>query len=776
METIDYLLEYEQYLHVSNLLITIFRFIGWWIILLFKVLLEGMEKVTDNVFKLVDFLTNTEVKTFINDNLLLAYGIGTVCLVLFFFRYMGNKNASMKGLFTNLLLFVGVIVLCVTVTSTLTSKVFGVAKAINHEGTTAAATIINENIYDVTSFDVDDWSGAQNARHVSYTSSQYTFFNIMETINPKKMEFSSDKSKEILSNQVILDEKGEYELVKLDTGMFTVSKEYYYRYSWRFWTMLFTLLMTIAVTFFSTFKYLQSLYNIGYNGVIMPFFAGTDFNEGSKIQKIISSTLNIFVNVLLYAVSLKVYRLFVVYISDAPIDGFSQLVFQLMLTTFLFEGPWVIQELTGIDGGVKSSVGQAMALGASAFYGAKGMKSLGNKAKDVSKNIGDKAKHASKFMAGLTDGAIDKESLKEKLQPKDKQAKNDQVKPEVPNLSNEEKQALNKELNEGQSGPDTSPEQAKPGVSPEGQEAAQPETTDPRETQSSEHSKDHALNGTNSDRTTGEKEKTGTAKSQNEESTPSLKVPDRPKAEENASEAYSDVLKKGSHGQLSEKGSNDLSQKTPGELLKEQSTGEKPNTMMQAQNQLQGVQNQLQNVQKASNDLSKKAANTLPSGPSKTAKGNQVKPSFSGHRSSLKADGSQLNATKQALGKVPVSSSVLQIPSTSRQVIASHALGNKPVTRPIVQAPASIAQISAVQALKQDIAKYNQPVTDQTVTEFVSEKLVDRQIQKAQKRAEKQAPYVVTRQVGKNTGEALRKGIESSSLRRVFRSSKQKKD
>ena len=819
METIDYLLDYEKYLKVSSFLWNIFRWIGWGIIFLFKVLLEGLEKISSNVFKLVDFLSYDGVKKFVNDNIFLAYAIGTVCLIVLFLRYMSNKNSSMKSLFNNLLLFVGVIILCLSLTSTITNKVFGVAKAINQENTTAAATILNENIYDITSIDANDWNGVEKVRHVSYKSSQYTFFDITKTIDPGKFEFSSDKSKEILSNRIDFDSQGKYKLVKLDTGMFTIEKEYYYRYSWNFWTIFFTLVMMIAVTLFTAFKYLQSLYNIGYNGVIMPFFAGCDFTSGSKIQKIMMSTLNIWVNVLLFSVSLKVYRLFIGYISEASIDNVSKLVFQLVLTVFLFEGPWIIQELTGIDGGIKSSVGQALALGGALFYGGKGAKALANKAKDA----GGKVKHASKFLAGLADGVTDVEGLKKKMQLKDTKPTENQASPDIPTLSEEEKEAFAKEIKENQK--DTKLDKDKTQLQDPLNHSNDEETT--ANSSMTNDAPDLAIK--NGDKTELEKDSNSPlekAKSEDpakeeipkaeadivrpagndteipdelksimaqrpigdtDNSEPkgnSVSLKDRVQATENANESFANVLKQGNHGKLT----GQVKPELPSQSLKEtlssdptrSSVGQSkgafsislPNSVMQAKKQLQ-MQQQAGNV--LSHSLPQ---NVIPNGQVSSAAivGKQAGKVLSDHakhgQNPLQATKPQVIAAKQTLGTAAMVGSVLQRPSTSRQELAGHILGTRPVMRPSIQVPASITQSSPVQTLKQDIAKFNEPVTDKTLVDVVA----DRQIKKAKNKATKQQSYMSAKQIGKNTGEQLRKEVGNSPLRRFFSSSKQKKE
>lgn len=874
MDIMDYLLEYEKYLQVSSFLWNILRWIGWGVIQLLKLLLEGLENITGNVFKLVNFLTYDGVKKFISDNIFLAYMIGTVCLVLFFLRYMSNKNTSIKSLFNNILLFVGVIILCVSLTSTLTNKVFGVAKAINQEDTTAAATILNENIYDITSIDSNDWNGAEKVRHVSYDSSKYSFFDITQTIDPGKYEFSSDKSKEILSKRVNLDSNGKYELVALDTGWFTVDKEYYYRYSWNFWTIFFNLLMTIIVTLFASFKYLHSLFNIGYNGVIMPFFAGTDFNEGSKIKKIISSTMNIMVNVLLFAVSLKVYRLFIGYISDASMDPISKLVFQLILTVFLVEGPWIIQELTGIDGGIKSAVGQTMALGGALFYGSKGAKTLTKKAKD----LGGKVKHASKFMAGMADGVMDTDSLKEKMQLKDAKPSGNQVNPKVPTLSAEEKETFAKEINQDKK------EGSLNDLLKKDADVAVPQSDDGLSSESPAHSEDPLVSDTSglheplkdsnihSESNTDEKQMAERVNRNSNEGITDAESQNHTKVdisqEKATNESKGDVPKQEIASRTESEPREDSPQepqlnqeKTGEDTLTEDSkpagvnpndrTKEIPDNLKpimgqrkvgdtdQNENNLkapsssslssmehanksvnkaisQGSVSKIEDKAKLTVDSKSTTENlsegptltpgkskgfvtgTLPSGMMQGKKqletepqsrnvlsnqyrtGSQLKPTIAGKELAgmnlqseqvnkrLNATPQQINAARQTLDTAATAGSLVHTPSKSRQALAGHILGARPVQRPTLQAPTSVAQSSPVQTLKQDIKKYSEPLTDKTLQDIVSDNVVDHQI----KKAEKQVPYDVTRQLGKNTGETLRKTVSSNSLRRFFQSSK----
>ncbi|MGX6962246.1 pLS20_p028 family conjugation system transmembrane protein [Vagococcus xieshaowenii] len=446
--------EYRDYLDVSNFFASFFRMIGWLILQLFKGLVDAMDGLLNQVYKLVEFPMSNGVTQFVEDYRFAIYGIGSVCLIWFFIRYANNRNLQIKGLLDNVILGVLVVVTSSVIISTLTTGTFEVAKSIYSGTGSTSSAIFNENIVDTLSFDTQGWPGADDVQTINLNKTQLSYLDITQEIDASKAEFSSDVSKKVFSNRVENNASNQLEMVKLESGLFKID-QHYYRYSWHPWIIFFQLVISFFILFLATFKYLQAIYNIAFNSVILPFFAFSDVVEGSKVKKIIQGIINTLINVLLFAVSMKVYRLFSNYLGTADINGLVKVAIQLILVVIIIEGPWIIQELTGQEGGLKSSVGRAMALGGAmkaVGIGAAFTPSVANRAKNAVENAANSVRNKSSLLAGMSKGALNEVKGDLDVKQASNEAKSSEVnKPNnddlaIKPLSEEEKMAAEESL------------------------------------------------------------------------------------------------------------------------------------------------------------------------------------------------------------------------------------------------------------------------------------------------------------------------------------------
>lgn len=411
-DVFEILKEYGDYLKVTHVITSVFRTIGWVVIGLFRGILDGLESFLDGVYKLAEFPMSNGVTKFVNDNQVIIFSIGGVFLIWFFIRYMNNRNVQGKSLIDNALMGVMVVVASSLVIAALTTGTFGIAKAIYSDGGATSTAIYNENITDVLSFDQSNWKGKSSIKTVDLDKEQYDFLDINQEIDQKKFKFENKNSKEVFSYKLENNAKNELEKVKLASGFLKLD-QHYYRYSWHPWQIFFMLIISMAIIILTAFKYLHAIYNIGYNAVIINGFAFSDFAEAAKLKKIIQGTLNILINVIMFAVSMKVYRLLSNYITtQKDINSVNKILYQIMLVVIVVEGPYIIQELTGYEGGLKSAIRQAATIGAAGYFAPK----VAKKAKDAIASGVDKAREIGGFVGGMGKGAA--EGIKENLNVK----------------------------------------------------------------------------------------------------------------------------------------------------------------------------------------------------------------------------------------------------------------------------------------------------------------------------------------------------------------------
>lgn len=390
MDAYDVLNDYSDYLKVSNMLTWAFRKIMWGVIWLLSRLMDAVDYLLDSIYSLAGFSEDSAVSSFVESNRGAVFAIGAVCLILFFLAYMQNsRKHQLNNLLNNLMLGIGVVLLSLTLTTTLMSSSFEIAKAITSDGGTTAETIMKNNIYDTIAFDANEWSGAESAPSINnrYSNEALKWLDITEEVDPGKYDFQSDVSTEVFSKKVVNDSDGKPQLVDLEAGWFKID-EHYYRYAWHPFVIITQLVASIVVVLATSYKYLRSLFNGVFNGIVAPAFAFTDLAEGAKVRKIMTASINIAINIVMFAVSVKMYRMFSTYVSKQDLNSFAAVVIQIMMALIVLEGPYIIQELTGQEAGVGSALKGVMATAGVMYAGAK----LPGLAKSGAGKVADMAK------------------------------------------------------------------------------------------------------------------------------------------------------------------------------------------------------------------------------------------------------------------------------------------------------------------------------------------------------------------------------------------------
>lgn len=400
--------EFSGYLSITNIFVYFWRKLAWAVLREVKKLLDGIEGVLDGVYKMVNFLKSESIQKFVTDNRVAIFSVGVICLLIFCILYMQNsKKTSMKTLINNLLLGTGVIMLSVTLTATLTTGAFSVAKAIYKGETSTADQIFNANIYDVTSFDSFNWESKDKVVPIDYDEESLKLMDITAEVVEKNLDVENKVTKEVFRQKIYVNPDSSRKLVDLDRGLFKMD-ERYYRYSWHPWIILFQFIITAIVLLGTSFKYLKCIYNAAFNGMIAPFFSFSDLTEASKVQKIIGGIVNTAINIILFAISLKLYRMMSAYAGTLSLGVIQNLIVQLFLAMAVIEGPWIIQELTGQDGGVRSEMKVAAGAVGAAVYARSRKKQSGNDSGQSKFNSAkDKMKKAGSFLGGLGAGARD---------------------------------------------------------------------------------------------------------------------------------------------------------------------------------------------------------------------------------------------------------------------------------------------------------------------------------------------------------------------------------
>ncbi|OLO24779.1 hypothetical protein BTA37_30205 [Priestia megaterium] len=417
-EILKKLHEFSDYLDVGNILSYLLRKLGWACIQLLSFLVDGLEGITDSILGVKAFFNSPEIQDFITKIQPFLY-----VLLAFSFLYIGymliiQKKVNREQIMINI--FISMAVLLLLNTSMLKADKFTdqaiEAVDLNEKGT-VSEKIIKSNITDVAQFDLTKWKSPKLKEPNKVPQKNIMMIDITEKIDDK-FKVSKDKElsadgKDIITHKTALTPDGKDGVAELDNGWFDFFPELYYRWSWNFWTIAISLFVIGMTLLFTSIKLAKLCYELGFNAILAQLVAPADVADGQKLKAVLKNIVNTFLVVIMIFISMKVYLMGTVFISD-KLEGISYLIALIAFSIAVVDGPIMCERLFGIDAGLKSGWGAlaggfAMAKGLESGIGMMGrtLKGGANLAKgvgNVGKGLGSGALQTAAGVGGLGKG------------------------------------------------------------------------------------------------------------------------------------------------------------------------------------------------------------------------------------------------------------------------------------------------------------------------------------------------------------------------------------
>lgn len=152
-------------------------------------------------------------------------------------------------------------------------------------------------------------------------------------------------------------------------GFFDSLNDYYYRWQVVSWFNIFAnLLIMFVVLFFVSLKCATLIFGIAAAQIYMPFIAATDLVIGQRIKAAIRNFISLFGALLLCVALMGLYFVGFSYIESQNfgLSGialtFVRIVLQLALAWMVINGPDIIEQIIGIDVGLRSGWQAVMGL------------------------------------------------------------------------------------------------------------------------------------------------------------------------------------------------------------------------------------------------------------------------------------------------------------------------------------------------------------------------------------------------------------------------------
>ncbi|PEC41774.1 hypothetical protein CON11_26870 [Priestia megaterium] len=417
-EILKKLHEFSDYLDVGNILTYLLRKLGWACIQLLSFLVDGLEGITDSILGIKTFFNSPDIQDFITKIQPFLY-----VLLAFSFLYIGymliiQKKVNREQIMINI--FISMAVLLLLNTSMLKADKFTdqaiEAVDLNEKGN-VSEKIIKSNITDVAQFDLTKWKSPELKEPNKVPQKNIMMIDITEKIDGdfkvNEKDTISDEGTDILTHKAAVTPDGKDGVVKLDNGWFDFFPELYYRWSWNFWTIAISLFVIGMTLLFTSIKLAKLCYELGFNAILAQIVAPADVADGQKLKAVLKNILNTFLVTIMIFISMKVYLMGTVFISD-KLEGIPYLIALIAFSIAVVDGPVMCERLFGIDAGLKSGWGAlaggfAMAKGLESGIGMMGrtLKGGANLAKgvgNVGKGLGSGALQTAAGVGGFGKG------------------------------------------------------------------------------------------------------------------------------------------------------------------------------------------------------------------------------------------------------------------------------------------------------------------------------------------------------------------------------------
>ncbi|MCE4051677.1 pLS20_p028 family conjugation system transmembrane protein [Bacillus sp. Au-Bac7] len=397
-DIIKILIKFRDYLDIADWFTGALRTVGWVIISGLSYMVDLLSKGIKEVYKLMGFLSSDQMVDFLSDYKAITFALATVAVAFLGWRIIVLKQVDYSKIITNTLFAITILVV-LPWSLNQAEDFINAGKSGNSTTISQSTKIYKANITDLYAIDEDGWE-TKNPEKRNYISDDASIdlINILETVDTGgifKSSPLSDDGQDIL-NKKLISESDEQEVTDLENNLF-MDDEAYYRYAWHPIFMMLELGTLALVLFLTMFKTAQLILEMAVVKVFLTTAALTDLEEGQRNKKAVEKLRNIVVVLFMMMPLISIYLLLTDYVNSMDISSASKLVILLAAGVFVIDGPNFVEELFGVDAGLKSMSRSLMGM----YAGAKATGSLAKGTVKGIKNVGKATKSTVKGMGNV---------------------------------------------------------------------------------------------------------------------------------------------------------------------------------------------------------------------------------------------------------------------------------------------------------------------------------------------------------------------------------------
>ncbi|MCY7751380.1 hypothetical protein MOB18_20160 [Bacillus inaquosorum] len=416
-EILKILLRFQDYLSLTSIWTAPFRVIGWWIIMGLSAIVDALSGGIEEIYDLLNFFDSDQISGFIDKWMPVIFALMALALGFLGWKIIVQKKTDYDKIITNSLFAVTLFLVLPWGMQQASDLLLAGKGMLDEDGKLSVSTkIYQNNIVDVYKIDKDaEWSKKEfkklKKKNNIENDQDVKLLDITEPVDTGGIFHSSPLTKdgEKILDKKVSDASGEKKLEDLES-FWIQDDEAYYRYSWHPWYMMFELGTIAFVLFMTMFKTAQLIMELGILKIFSVGTAFTDLEHGQRNKKFLEKIKNTFIVLFSIELLLQCYILFTDYMGQADISAPIKIVVLIAAAILTADGPNFIEEMFGIDAGLKSISRSLVGL----FAGAKTAKmatdftaSTAKKAGKMAGKIAKKSSDAALVGMGAGKGILD---------------------------------------------------------------------------------------------------------------------------------------------------------------------------------------------------------------------------------------------------------------------------------------------------------------------------------------------------------------------------------
>lgn len=140
-----------------------------------------------------------------------------------------------------------------------------------------------------------------------------------------------------------------------------IGNEFYYRYSFDFWGCLLQLGALCILFLALCYKNIRIAYELVVSR-LMAFLFAADIGGGEKLKNTLLFVRDTYITMCVCVLSVKLYEIMVSAITSFSLTGLGKGLVSLFIAYAVIDGPNLVERILGMDAGLSSSVGRAVAI------------------------------------------------------------------------------------------------------------------------------------------------------------------------------------------------------------------------------------------------------------------------------------------------------------------------------------------------------------------------------------------------------------------------------